>query len=686
MENKKFRLGVDIGGTFTDLTLLDADTGEMIGIKTPTQQDDPSRGILNGIELLKQRRIRPEDIGYFVHGMTIGLNTLLQRKGANIALFVTEGFRDLLALQRLRLPVPYDFHSRLPEPIIPRKYVFPIKERVFHDGTVRFPLDIESLHEAIDAVVRYGLEGVVVSFLHSYKNPAHEQFAATIIKERAPQLDVIISSELWPQMREYERTVMAVANLYIQPNVKGYLETLKERLKEVRIEATPFITQSNGGLMDVESAAEAPVRTLFSGPAAGVIGAIRVAESAGFHDIITFDVGGTSADISIVENGEAIFTQNNEIAGFPIMIPSISIHSIGAGGGSIAWIDDGGMLKVGPESVGSNPGPACYGKGEKAALTDAFFICNYIHPDHFAAGNLPLYREKSERALAPIAAHLKLSIEETADRIIQVAVANMYTELSNIMEQHGFDPRDFSLLAYGGAGPLLANFLAEEIQAKNVIIPPNPGTLSALGALTADFIYDAVSSGQQMLEDIPMDQLRETFQTLALQAEKCLDEQALSILEKTTLLYSVDARYKGQAYEIELPIEAEWLERDDHDDIIRSFHEHHQRQYGHRNEDASVEIMNFRVRIIGHVPKPSFMTVKKAESTSPNIVSKRQIVVKNRRYEADVYLRNDLYAGHQIKGPAIIEQADTTVLVLPGWIGNVDEKGNVIIERIGGKR
>ncbi len=677
----KYRLGVDIGGTFTDLTLLDSESGEIWGFKTPTVPHDPATGISNGLALVNDKGINSSEINYFVHGMTIGLNTLLQRKGAKIALFVTEGFRDLLFLQRLRLPVPYDFRSRLPESLIPRKYVYPIKERMLHDGTEKCPIELEQIDIAVQHAQSEGIQGIVVSFLHSYKNPIHEKLTADRIKEIAPELDVIMSSELWAQMREYERTVMAAANLYIQPNVKNYFETLKERLTTEGIEATPFITQSNGGLMDIETASSAPVRTLFSGPAAGVIGAIRAAESAGISNVITFDVGGTSADISIIEEGNATFTQTNQLAGIPIMIPSVAIYSIGAGGGSYAWIDNGGMLKVGPESVGSSPGPACYGKGDKAALTDAFLVCNYINPERFAAGNLPLYKEKSEEALKPIADYLQINVQATADRVIQVAIANMYTELSNVMEQQGFDPREFSLLAFGGAGPVTANFLAEEIQAKNVLVPPNPGTLCALGALTSDFIYDAVSSGQDLLEDVPVSQLKDKFNTLSAEAIEWIEQQELSVLEGTTLLYSMDARYKGQAFEIELPISLSWLEDGNYEQITKAFHEVHHRQYGHSDPNTSIEIINLRVRIVGHTPKPELKDIEKATDVYPNAISTRKIMLNGIEYDASIYSRTQLKFGHLVNGPAVVEQDDTTVVILPNWVGKIDVKGNLLIER-----
>ncbi|MEC1591068.1 hydantoinase/oxoprolinase family protein [Bacillus sonorensis] len=681
MSADRYRLGIDIGGTFTDLSLLNPEDGSLTAVKTPTVPDDPARGIINGLALLKEKEIHPSNIHYFVHGMTIGLNTLLQRKGARIALFVTEGFRDILSLQRLRLPIPYDFRSRMPEPLIPRKYVFPIKERMLYDGSEKIPLHLKEVDEAVDKVLEEGLEGIVISFLHSYRSPLHEHQAAERIRQKAPELEVVTSSELWAQMREYERTVMSVANLYIKSNVRHYFDTLKERLATAGIPATPFITQSNGGLMDIESAAKAPVKTLFSGPAAGVIGAIRAAESAGIRNVITFDVGGTSADISIVEEGKAALTQSNQISGFPVAIPSVAMYSIGAGGGSFAWIDKGGLLKVGPESVGSHPGPACYGKGEKAALTDAFLVCGYLNPARFASGKMKLYCEKSEEALRPIAAYLGTDVRGAADQMIQVAVANMYTELSNVMEQRGFDPREFSLLAFGGAGPVTANFLAEEIQAKNVLIPPSPGTLSALGALTADFVYDAVYSRQVLLEDMTMSELKEEFAKLTKQAEKWLDKQRVQSLAGTSLLFLLDARYKGQAYEIELPVSPEWLESSSQAEIAESFHLIHERQYGHSDEKTSIELMNMRVRIIGKTPKPPLKEISRCTGSNAEPASRRTIMLKGRTYQADVYDRRALANGQSIDGPAIIEQDDSTTLILPNWQVTADQAGNLIIER-----
>ncbi|MDI0275269.1 hydantoinase/oxoprolinase family protein [Bacillus safensis] len=682
MADISYRLGIDIGGTFTDLSLINEATGELTELKTPTVTDDPAQGIINGLNLLKKRGVDLSKIQYLVHGMTIGLNTLLQRKGADLALFVTEGFQDILSLQRLRLPIPYDFNSRLPEPLIPRKHVYPISERLIHDGTIKKPLHLQQLDDAVQHVMSKKLAGIVISFLHSYQNPVHELQAKAYINHHYPQLEVLTSSELWPQMREYERTVMSVVNLYIQPKVKQYLKTLKSRLKEEGVPISPYITQSNGGLMDAESAAASPVKTLFSGPAAGVIGAARIAASASEPNLITFDVGGTSADISIIQNGQPTMAQSNQLSGFPIILPSVAMYSIGAGGGSVAWIDQGGLLKAGPESVGSNPGPASYGKGEKAALTDAFLICGYLNQERFAGGHLQLQLSAAKKAFQPIADQLNRTVEEAADQLIQVAVANMYTELSNVMEQQGFDPRDFSLLAFGGAGPVVANFLAREIHAKNVVVPPSPGTLCALGALTADFIHDAVLSKKICLQDYSINQLKQDYEMLSRKATDWVSQQNIQHINQTSILLLADARYQGQAFEIELPLSIDWLKQEqDMHQLIEAFHKLHQRQYGHRDDQAKIEFTHLRVRVIGETPPLPFSPVHESIGQSLKPYEYRRIFIEEKEYEASVYNRDTLSVGSIVKGPAIIEQDDTTTLILPNWTGSIDLSGNLVISK-----
>ncbi|KEJ93488.1 hydantoinase/oxoprolinase family protein [Synergistes jonesii] len=679
----KYRLGIDIGGTFTDLNLIDNDGKVVDTFKVATTPKDPVQGILNGLDILFKKGIAPEDIDYFVHGTTIGLNTLLQRVGSELALFVTDGFRDLLNLQRLRLPVPYDFRSRLTESLIPRERVFEVKERLLYDGSVHKKLNMDSLDAAIDKAVKCGVKGVVVCFLYSYKNDMHEEMACKRIAERAPELNVCGSSALWPQTREYERCVVATVNLYIQEKVKKYFQQLESGLRKAGLKALPFITQSNGGIMDMERAANEPIKTLFSGPASGIIGAAHIARSADKANLITIDVGGTSADISVIEDGKPMFTQSSETGGLPILIPTISIDAIGAGGGSIAWIDSGGLLKIGPVSVGSDPGPACYGWGNetKPALSDAFLLCGYLNPKRFAGGRLPLYPELSEKVIKELSKYLKLDTLNTADRIVQVAVTKMYSEINSILEQKGIDPRDFSLLAFGGAGSVVGNFLAEELHIGSVLVPPTPGTLCALGALNADFLNDVVSSEHSLLRSIPMDELRAKFAGMNAKAEKWIKEQNIDkYIEKTQYLLSMDVRYHGQSYETEMIIEPAWLKCETHAEIEKAFHDMHKRYYGHCDTNAEVEVVNLKVRALGITHKPPYALAEEAKEPAKSETTRR-VILKGKVYTADIYSRTDLKFGHCISGPAVVEQDDSTTIILDGWEGKINRCGNLIITR-----
>ncbi|SHH97045.1 N-methylhydantoinase A [Sporobacter termitidis DSM 10068] len=678
----QYRLGIDIGGTFTDFTLVDTENNTAVGVKTPTVPLHPEHGIRNGLELLiRDCGLKPEKLDYFVHGMTIGLNALLQRKGAKLALFVTEGFRDILTMQRMRLPVPYDFRSRLPEPLVPRSLVFGIPERIGADGAELVPLDIKALDMAAEEALRAGAEGIALCFLHSYENPDHERQAAERLAQKHPGLKLCRSSALWPEIREYERASIAVINLYIQKNVEAYFENLKQVLAEENVAVRPFITQSNGGIMNLDSAAAAPVRTLFSGPAAGVIGAIHEAGRAGEGNLLTFDMGGTSTDISVVLNGEPTYSQSGELAGFPIVIPSIDIESIGAGGGSIAWIDKGGLLKVGPESAGSDPGPACYGKSALPTLTDAFLLCGYLNAARFAAGRQPLDIGRAKSAVRPLAEVFGKEERVLADQMIQISVANMYAELSNIMERKGFDPRELSVVAYGGGGPVTANFVAEEIHAKDVFVPFRPGTLCAMGALSAAFVYDAVFPNRGGAASVAA--LRERFYKLREEAEKWLESQNAGVTDgmPAAVRYLADARYRGQSYEIQIQITEDMLSGADCSAIEEAFHKQHQSQYGHFERDAEVELVNLRARITARTPELPAMAVAPAETRRAAPGETREIFLKGKSYSAGIFSRESLKSGNLIAGPAIVEQDDTTVLILPGWHGVCDAFGNIRIVR-----
>lgn len=681
----RYRLGIDIGGTFTDFTLVDTENNETVGIKVPTVPAHPEQGVANGLRVLREERgLDLAQAQYFVHGMTIGLNTLLQRRGSKLALLVTEGFRDILTLQRLRLPIPYDFTSRLPEPLIPRNLVFGVRERFAADGHELEPLDRASVEQAADQAVSQGVEGIAICFLHSYRTPAHEQEAARIIAERYPQLKVCCSAELWPEMREYERACVAVANLYIQKNVEEYFGNLENILDEAGLATRPFITQSNGGIMDLRSAAAAPVKTLFSGPAAGVIGAIEACAAAKRGNLLTFDMGGTSTDVSFVADGQPTFSSASELAGFPVVLPTIDIQSIGAGGGSIAWVDAGGLLKVGPESAGSDPGPACYGKSTLPTLTDAFLTCGYLNPAHFAAGRMALDAERSGAAIAPIAERIGKTVDETADAMVQVAAASMYAELSGIMEQKGFDPRELDIVAYGGGGPVMANIVAEEIHARGVVVPRRPGTLCAQGALSADFVYDATSNTQLFLDEATPEEIESQLVALEKQARAWLSAQNAAVLENApvSVAFFADAHYDGQAYQLPIAVDRAALQQRGCAALVDAFNAEHQRLYGHAEAQARVELVRLSARIVAETPafaEDAAPAAQGGRPSDPRPVSTRVIRYNGNRHVACVFDRATLSAGQRIIGPAIVEQDDTTTLILPNWVATCDDRLNLII-------
>lgn len=691
----RYRLGIDIGGTFTDFTLVDAEEGSTTSLKVPTVPAHPERGIENGLRILRDEQgFDLAEAQYFVHGMTIGLNTLLQRRGSKIALLVTEGFRDMLTLQRLRLPVPYDLASRLPEPLVPRNLVFGIQERLDASGRELTPLDRASVEKAADQAILEGVEGVAICFLHSYRDPVHEIEAARVIAERYPQLKTCCSSELWPEMREYERACIATTNLYIQKNVEEYFSNLERILNNEGLVTRPFITQSNGGIQDLRSAAAAPVKTLFSGPAAGVIGAVEICAAAGRRNLLTFDMGGTSTDVSFVMDCKPTLSSASELAGIPVVMPAIDIQSIGAGGGSIAWIDAGGLLKVGPESAGSDPGPACYGKSMLPTLTDAFLVCGYLNPCHFAAGRMPLDEKRSRDAIAPLAAQLGKSTEETADAMVQIAAANMYAELSNIMEQKGFDPRDLDIVAFGGGGPVVANIVAEEINAHGIFVPQRPGTLCAQGALSADFAYDATSNVQLALNESAPDRIDNELANLESRARAWLAEQNATVLEgaKVAVEFFADAHYDGQAYQLSIPVNRPALKTHGCAALVAAFNEKHARLYGHAEPRATVRIARLSARITAKPPElaGSCVNGRRAEGAAspsgnsrdlPTAISQstRTIRYNGVMQEAYVFDRDTLAPGDRVSGPAVIEQDDTTTLVLPNWFATCDENRNLII-------
>jgi len=678
----RYRLGIDIGGTFTDFSLLDEVTGELASFKSPTVPGDPGRGVLDGLRaLVTERGFDLQAIDYLVHGTTIAINTVIQRNGASLGLLVTAGFGDLLEIQRLRLASPVNFTATRPLPLIPRYRVGEVTERILTDGTVDTTLDREELlREATRLVEREGAEALVVSFVNAYRTPAHEAEARKVLGERFPGLHVTCSHEVWPQIREYERTMVAILSAYVRPRVDQYLGQLERELGGVGVRVPLYITKSNGGVTTARDARQATAETMLPGPASGGIGATSVCVRAGYRDLITFDMGGTSADIALVRDGRPVYSTDETVGDFPIVMPVVGVSSIGAGGGSIAWLDSVGVLKVGPRSAGADPGPACYGRGAtEPALSDAFLLCGFLNPDNFVGGRLRLHPDKSALAMRPLGEALGLDLDATAEAVIEVATANMYAAFSNVLARHGLDPRDFALVAFGGAGPIEACFLAEEFHIPRVIVPPSPGTLCAQGAMMADVKSDYVKTIHRKLSATSGKLLAAECAELSERAQRWLGEEAPAVAE-STIAHSADLRYVGQAFQIEVPIDPAWLGEPDTDRLRAAFHDRHDRLYAHADRTADVELIDLRATITGATPKPDLKAVPTGRGPAMP-AGRRPIHYRKQRYDATVYHRRDLLAGQHVDGPAVIEQEDTTTLVPAGFRASVDTFGNLVIER-----
>lgn len=678
----RYRIGVDIGGTFTDFSVYDVETGRMQGLKTPTVPLDPVEGLAAGFDaLVKERGIALAEVEYFVHGTTIAVNTLIERKGARLAMLVTEGFRDLLIIQRLHVPRPQYWWGDRAAPLIPRERVYEIHERLRADGTVHRPLDANSIRAAIASAKAAGVEGLVVCFLHAFRNPEHERAARRIIEQEAPELLVCCSSEIWPRMREYERAIISIVNGYVMPRVAGYLGKLEGRLQALGLPAVPFITQSNGGVMTARRARGVPAETLLSGPASGVIGAIHAAMQDGIGDIVTLDIGGTSADVAFVTGGRAEISQSEHVADFPIMMPVVGVSSIGAGGGSIVALDEAGVLRIGPESVGSDPGPACYGRGgHHAAITDAFLAGGYINPANFAGGRIRLDGELARTALEPIASGLGTDLGGAVAGVLDVAVATLHAELSNLSAQRGVDPRDYTLVSFGGAGSLVACRVADEFGIARVVVPLEPGTLCAMGAMSADVASHFVRSIVLPLDDA-RDAIRDAYLKLEADARRWLEAEAPT-LQAFELLAHADMRYVGQSFELDVPLQTGWLENGDLGSIAGAFHDVHRRVYAHADSSVKVEIVDLRLMIAGTMPKPVFPELAVADAPGPAPARGSRVLLGRLGAEAvAVWRRSGLRAGHTISGPGLVDQDDTTVHLPAGWTGRVSRSGNLLLER-----
>lgn len=679
----RYRLGIDIGGTFADFALMNDTTGDVSVYKAPSRHEDISSGVLDGLAAVADRHgISPDDIRYFVNGTTIAVNTVIQRNGAKSALLVTEGFRDLLIIGRLRLSDVLNLHTERTPPIVPRRLVREIRERILPSGKVHTELDRDALVAIAKSWREEKIEAIAICLMHAYLNEAHELEARAILQEYCPNAYICTSSDIWPQLREYERALITTINAYVGPRMNAYFSALENGASNIKLGARPHVTRSNGGIMALPSARKLPVATLMSGPAAGVVGALHLAKQAGIDSILTFDMGGTSVDVAIVP-GIVQYSSESAVGDFPVIMPAVSVSSIGAGGGSIAFLDSAGVLKVGPESAGANPGPAAYGRGgTRPTITDAYLTMGLIDPDRFLGGDLRLNPALAKQALMTLGGELKLADRQVAEGIVRVATSVMYAKLLALMAHHGVDPSDFALFAYGGAGPTHAFILASELGFTKVVIPRYPGVTCALGAIVADVKNDFVRTVYQQADADAGGGLFATWEDLDRQGREWLDAEGIPI-ESALITRSADMRYKGQSFEI--PVDVDDNASRDLEAVLAAFHDRHMQIYGHSEPGAPVEIVNIRSTITGLTPKlnTEVTSTRKGGGTRPAPRSTRNIYFDGKDLQANIYARADLQPMDVLSGPAVIEQYDTTTFVPPGFRVTVDRTGMLIGERSG---
>lgn len=675
-----YSLGIDTGGTHTDLFLIDRESRQAWTAKAPTTPANPLEGILHGIDLvLTSSGANITHLDELIYGTTLVTNMLVQQQAVKAGLITTKGFRDVLEIGRAyRTGNIYDMHMDQPQPLVPRDLRLEVAERIDFRGNLLEPLDEKGCRDLVRTLKARGVESIAVCLLHSYVNPSHEQHIRSIISEEYPEAYVSLSCEVNPVFREYERTSTTVVNAYVIPSMIEHLNDFDVQAAKKGLRSRLYMMQANGGKASFRVARERPVHVTNSGPIGGAIAGAYVARLVGYPNAITLDMGGTSCDVALIEGGEPSFTAESIVAGYPVQILTIDLSIVGAGGGSIAWLDSGGGLRVGPQSAGADPGPVCYGLGgTEPTVTDANLVTNRLNPDYFLGGGIHLDFHAAERAIDErIARPLGMTTLQAAWGILQVANAKMIRAIKLLSVERGYDPHDFVLIAFGGAGPLHATKLAEELEIPVVIVPRFPGNTSALGLVVADMRYDYVSTNIQCLDEIDPATSEETFRNLETQAQDQLSCEGVPA-DQQHIARSCDMRYYGQAHELNLRVDgrlatAEALQR-----LGLAFHAAHRHSYGHAMEGDSIEVVNFRVSAVGKGTTPSW--VECWEGDNPPLKGERDIYFENGHCLSSIYERRWLRGGSQIRGPAVLEQFGSTTLLCPGQSGRVDEYGNIII-------
>jgi N-methylhydantoinase A len=694
---RALRIGIDIGGTFTDAALVDGETGAIRVVKVLTTPEDPAQGFMTALERgLAECQANGHDVAAVVHATTVATNAIIEGKTARVGMLVTRGFRDILEIGRQIRSRLYDVHLQKPVPLVPRSFSLEVTERLDHEGRVLTPLDLDEVRQAARRLRQDGVEAVVVCLLHSYLNAAHERAVAAVLREELPGAYLSVSSDVCPEYREYLRASTTAVNAAVMPIVSRYVDALESRLHALGAVAPFYVMQSNGGVMTSASAKARPVYMVESGPAAGVIAAGAIAAPYGYRNVMSFDMGGTTAKVGLIQDGQLRLSTEIEVGaqsvtplgegrggGYPIRTPVIDLVEVGAGGGSEAWIDAGGALRVGPRSAGARPGPACYGRGGTTpTITDANLVLGRLNPAFFLGGEMALDTEAARRAIADrVATPLALDPLAAAAGIVEIANAHMIGAMRLVSVQRGYDPRDFVLVAFGGAGPLHANALARELGIPAVLVPLNPGIASAVGMLMTDLRHEFVTTRRMRLDTLTPATLEALFTDFLTEGAARLDRDGVPASDRQ-MRRSVDLRYHGQSFELSITVPPGALSAADVARLRAEFDAAHERAYGYAAPEDVVELVNVRLAAIGMTPRPRRAPLP-AGSRDPGgaLSGTREVWFAEiggwRR--TNVFDRTKLLSGNVMAGPAIVEGHDASTLVHPGWEAAVDQHGNLVL-------
>jgi N-methylhydantoinase A len=678
------RVAIDIGGTFTDATLIDEESGAVSIAKVLTTPSDPSEGFMQAFERALGDE-RAEDVQFVVHATTVATNAIIEGKIARSGFVTTDGFRDLLEIARQVRPTLYDTQFEKPPPLVPRDRAVGVKERLGPAGEVLLELDDDSVRAAGALLRREQVESVAVCLLHSYVNPVHELRVGAILAEELPGIPISLSAEVAPEFREYLRASTTVINAVIRPVVQRYLERIEGRLADAGVQAELLVMQSSGGVFGSDAAARKPVFMVESGPAAGVIASAHLGETLGRPDMLSFDMGGTTAKVGLIQGGQPSVTKDYNVgghagagiggmslSGYPVRTPVVDLVEIGAGGGSIAWVDSGGLLRVGPQSAGADPGPVCYRRGGvEPTVTDANVVLGRLNPAYFLGGEMGLDVEGARAAIEERCAKpLGLSVTEAAYGIVEIANAAMVNALNLISVQRGYDPRDFVLVGFGGAGPAHANAIARDAEMPTLLIPRSPGIFSATGLLTTDLKRDAAVTIMRRLDEVDPAEVEATFAELEAAGRGELEQEGLAG-DRVEFVRQIDLRYVGQSYELTIPAG---------DGLLERFHAEHDRTYGFAAPTEPVELVSLRLTSVGRIAKPPVRKLDPGATPEPK--ERREVYFAETEGYVDcpIYDRYALPAGATFAGPAVVEEFDSTTVVHPGFAVTVDETGNLIVE------